>query len=69
MDGNIRLTILPRRSQPKFLIKLTREDVQDINLMIAQLQSDKIRELQQEANKLFLKKYTEEYRLHEFLKF
>ena len=41
MDGNIRLTILPRRSQPKFKIKLTRDDVQDINLMIVQLRSDK----------------------------
>jgi hypothetical protein len=44
MDGKIRLKILPRRSQPKFKIKLTRDDVQDINLMIAQLRSDKKRE-------------------------
>ena len=26
MDGKIRLTILPRRSQPKFKIKLTRDN-------------------------------------------
>ena len=32
MDGKIRLTILPRRSEPKFKIKLTRDDIQDINL-------------------------------------
>ena len=55
MDGRIRLTILPRRSQPKFKIKLTRDDVQDINLLIAQLRSDKKRQFKQEAIKLFLK--------------
>jgi hypothetical protein len=66
MDGNIRLTILPRRSQPKFKIKLTRDDVQDINLMIVQLRSDKKKRFKQEAIKLFVKKkYPEEYRLHE----
>ena len=66
MDGKIRLTILPRRSQPKFKIKLTRDDVQDINLMIVQLRSDKKKEFKQEAIKLFVKKkYPEEYRLHE----
>ena len=45
MDGKIRLTILPRRSQPKFKIKLTKDDVQNINLMIVQLRSDKKKSL------------------------
>ena len=33
---NIGLTILPRRSQPKFKIKLTRDDVQDINFNLSE---------------------------------
>jgi hypothetical protein len=56
MDIKIWLTNSPRRSQPKFKIKLTRDNVEDINKIIAKLRSEKTKDFKQDALKLIVKK-------------